>query len=211
MPKLAVLAWLVFFAVAFVYRALHQFRLTRRSGIVLPRRDAPAAEWFATVLFVSSLVLSAGSTVLASMAPEIRVFAVPATPAVWLIAGSALYTFGLCATLGAQLAMGRSWRMGLEHKERTQLVAHGPFRFVRNPIYTAMLLGVAGITALAPSPAAIAAYGLLFGALELQVRAVEEPYLTRLHGDAYRAYAARTGRFVPGVGTLRDRTARLEF
>ena len=36
--------------------------------------------------------------------------------------------------------------------------------------------------------------------LELQVRAVEEPYLLRTHGDAYRAYAARVGRFLPGVG-----------
>jgi protein-S-isoprenylcysteine O-methyltransferase Ste14 len=39
-------------------------------------------------------------------------------------------------------------------------------------------------------------------ALELQVRAVEEPYLIRSHGDAYRAYAARVGRFLPGIGRL---------
>jgi protein-S-isoprenylcysteine O-methyltransferase Ste14 len=39
-------------------------------------------------------------------------------------------------------------------------------------------------------------------ALELQVRYVEEPYLLRAHGDAYRAYASRVGRFVPGVGLL---------
>jgi protein-S-isoprenylcysteine O-methyltransferase Ste14 len=36
--------------------------------------------------------------------------------------------------------------------------------------------------------------------LELQVRAVEEPYLLRTHGDEYRVYAARVGRFLPGVG-----------
>jgi protein-S-isoprenylcysteine O-methyltransferase Ste14 len=39
--------------------------------------------------------------------------------------------------------------------------------------------------------------------VQVQVRLVEEPYLLRVHGDAYRAYAARTGRFVPGVGRLR--------
>jgi protein-S-isoprenylcysteine O-methyltransferase Ste14 len=37
-------------------------------------------------------------------------------------------------------------------------------------------------------------------ALELQVRAVEEPYLVRTHGNEYRAYASRVGRFVPGIG-----------
>jgi len=38
--------------------------------------------------------------------------------------------------------------------------------------------------------------------LELHVRHVEEPYLLQTHGDAYRAYAASAGRFVPGVGRL---------
>jgi protein-S-isoprenylcysteine O-methyltransferase Ste14 len=44
--------------------------------------------------------------------------------------------------------------------------------------------------------------GALFAALELQTRAVEEPYLLRTHGEAYAAYAARVGRFVPGLGRL---------
>jgi protein-S-isoprenylcysteine O-methyltransferase Ste14 len=39
----------------------------------------------------------------------------------------------------------------------------------------------------------------------LQVRAVEEPYLLSVHGDAYATYAARVGRFVPGVGRLATR------
>jgi protein-S-isoprenylcysteine O-methyltransferase Ste14 len=34
------------------------------------------------------------------------------------------------------------------------------------------------------------------------IRAVEAPYLLRVHGPAYAAYAARTGRFLPGVGRL---------
>jgi protein-S-isoprenylcysteine O-methyltransferase Ste14 len=36
--------------------------------------------------------------------------------------------------------------------------------------------------------------------LQIQVRLVEEPYLLRVHGDAYRRYAERTGRFVPWLG-----------
>jgi len=40
--------------------------------------------------------------------------------------------------------------------------------------------------------------------LELQVRAVEEPYLRRTHGTAYERYVAQVGRFVPALGrTLR--------
>ena len=35
--------------------------------------------------------------------------------------------------------MGRSWRIGVEEGERTDLVTGGPFAIVRNPIYASML------------------------------------------------------------------------
>ena len=35
------------------------------------------------------------------------------------------------------------------------------------------------------------------------MRLIEEPYLTAVHGDAYRDYAGRVGRFLPGVGRIR--------
>ena len=41
-------------------------------------------------------------------------------------------------------------------------------------------------------------------AQQIQVRLVEEPYLRRVHGDAYRRYAASTGRFLPWIGRVRD-------
>jgi protein-S-isoprenylcysteine O-methyltransferase Ste14 len=46
---------------------------------------------------------------------------------------------------------------------------------------------------------ALALVALVAG-VQMQVRAVEEPYLRAVHGAAYDAYAARTGRFVPGIG-----------
>lgn len=42
----------------------------------------------------------------------------------------------------------------------------------------------------------------LVGALEVQVRLVEEPYLRRMHGTAHEGYTRRVGRFVPGLGRL---------
>ncbi|MEW6267976.1 MAG: isoprenylcysteine carboxylmethyltransferase family protein [Thermodesulfobacteriota bacterium] len=83
---------------------------------------------------------------------------------------------------------------------RTALVTRGPYRHVRNPIFAFMVLAVAGLALLTPNALALAAVAALVVAIELQVKAVEEPYLERAHGEAYRAYRARTGRFVPGVG-----------
>ncbi len=53
-----------------------------------------------------------------------------------------------------------------------------------------------------PTVVSALAIGALLAALELHVRAVEEPYLTRVHGRAYRDWGRRTGRFLPGIGRL---------
>ena len=52
-----------------------------------------------------------------------------------------------------------------------------------------------------PNPVALVALALWLG-LEIQTRMVEEPYLLKVHGSAYAEYAARVGRFVPGVGRI---------
>ena len=79
----------------------------------------------------------------------------------------------------------------------------GPFELVRNPIYSAMLPTIFGLVLMAPSAPALVGFIALFVGLEIQVRLVEEPYLRRVHGNGYAAYAARVGRFVPRLGLLR--------
>lgn len=102
----------------------------------------------------------------------------------------------------AQLGMGASWRIGVNHEERTDLITGGWFSVIRNPIYTAMIVGWLGFALIVPTWLGFAAPLLVALGLELQVRAVEEPYLFRTHGDEYRAYASRVGRFVPRLGRL---------
>jgi len=104
----------------------------------------------------------------------------------------------------SQLTLGRSWRIGVDDRERTELVTRGAFRLVRNPVYSAIQLTTIGLAMLCSTPLAWFACVVQLFALEMQVRAVEEPYLARVHGDAYRAYVARVGRFVPLIG-LRPR------
>jgi protein-S-isoprenylcysteine O-methyltransferase Ste14 len=118
-------------------------------------------------------------------------------------AGFALAVCGLAATLYAQLDMGESWRVGIDTSERTKLVRTGTFRLIRNPIFAAMLVFMLGQTLLAPNPVAIAVFAIFLVAVEVSVRSVEEPYLLAVHGDDYRDYTAKVGRFVPGIGLTR--------
>jgi len=114
--------------------------------------------------------------------------------------GIALALAGIAATLWAQFAMGQSWRIGVDTEERTALVTAGPFRWVRNPIYTAMVLYSVGLALVVPNAASFAALAAIVVTLEYHVRAIEEPYLEDTHGAEYRRYAAQAGRFLPGVG-----------
>ena len=104
----------------------------------------------------------------------------------WLGLLAALAGFGLAVL--AQQTMGRSWRIGVDPKERTDLITHGVFRYVRNPIFTAMVAAQAGTTLLAPTWLAIIGVVLLAVGVALQVRRVEEPHLLAVHGAGYADY-----------------------
>jgi protein-S-isoprenylcysteine O-methyltransferase Ste14 len=119
------------------------------------------------------------------------------------ILGIVLACVGIAITVLAQFAMGDAWRVGVDPSERTGLVTNGPFSLTRNPIFTAMIPAFAGIALCAPDILTIAGVILLTVALELHVRLIEEPYLLRVHGEQYAAYAARVGRFLPGIGRIR--------
>lgn len=201
MAVAALLAYALYLLLAFVLRTVIQLRRTGSSGFkgVSGRPGSP--EWLAGVLFVVALLVGAAAPVLALAGSVGPIEALDTTAA--HTAGIVLFVAGLAVTLAAQFAMGSSWRIGVDHGERTDLVTGGPFALSRNPIFAAMIPTGLGLTLMVPSAVAIAGLAALVVALQLQVRVVEEPYLRATHGAAYEAYAARVGRFVPGVGRLR--------
>ncbi|WP_433786907.1 methyltransferase family protein [Actinomycetospora sp. CA-101289] len=153
----------------------------------------------ALVLGLAGLLLGALGLV-DPLLPLDRVSAVP-----WL--GLVVALAGFVGTVGAQQAMGRSWRIGVEATERTELVESGMFGWSRNPVFLTMTITLIGLTLVVPNVVQLSALACLAIAVEIQVRWVEEPYLLRTHGAAYARYASRVGRFVPGVGRLPQRGA----
>src|SRR6185369_14470472 len=184
MPRTALAAYVLFLLIAFVLRAVIQVRRTGRTGFVSPSAMVGAAERIVAVLFTAVLFAAAAAPAL-QLAGIVAPLAVLDRPLVHAI-GLALGFGGIALTLWAQLGMGDSWRVGVDATERTVLVTGGPFGMVRNPIFSAMLLAVAGLALLTPNVVALGAAIALLVAVEIQVRRVEEPYLERMHGDAYR-------------------------
>lgn len=177
----------------------------RRTGDLGERRGAAPG----TPQRLATFLMGVAALVSGVAAPVTELLGLPALPVldhpVPRGVGLALVVLGTIATFAAQLTMGTSWRVGVDPWERTTLVTTGPFRLVRNPIFTAVIGVFAGLTLAVPNPVAAAGLVMVIAAIEVQVRHVEEPHLLRTHCQAYRDYASRAGRFLPGVGRLHSR------
>jgi len=112
----------------------------------------------------------------------------------WIAVAVAIVAFAI--TWLCWINMGKSWRMGINPEEKTELVFSGPFAYVRNPIYglSQLLMLCAIIVAPLPLMLVVGLIHVLF--MQWEVRR-EERYLLSQHGDAYRGYLENVGRFIP--------------
>ena len=131
----------------------------------------------------------------------------PETLGVWRpprwgsVLGHTLLAAGALTAAVAQLQLGSSWQASLDERP-TELISSGIFRVVRRPTSSGVLLMLAGLAAAAPG---LWTLGFLAGtALLLTALArLDERRLEQIHGAAWRSYASKVGRFIPGLGTLR--------
>ncbi len=200
MTILALVGWVLFLLLAFILRSVMQYLSTGKTGFVgVLGRPFSAAWWGGFLFVIATIGCPIGCALdllgLLSRCPGLL------TPC-WQCVAFGLYGIGLLGTLWAQVTMGASWRIGVDPSAKTQLVTHGPFAYVRNPIFTCMMVLALGLAILVPNWVSWLSVLALLTGLELQVRIVEEPYLLRTHSDSYRRYAQATGRFVPGLGRL---------
>jgi protein-S-isoprenylcysteine O-methyltransferase Ste14 len=102
----------------------------------------------------------------------------------------------LVGTLVCWKRMGRSWRMGIDPNEKTQLIVTGPYAYVRHPIYALQSLLL--LTSFVAVPNIMMLSVMVIAMLLLQWEARrEERHLLRTHGADYAEYLRRVGRFVP--------------
>ena len=76
------------------------------------------------------------------------------------------------------------------------LVTHGPYRWVRHPFYDVVLLWGLSL-GLVTANWLLTLLVVAVAAMMVARTRIEEAKLLERFGDAYRAYAARTGRFFP--------------
>lgn len=113
------------------------------------------------------------------------------------IVGLGLLAAGLGLAVWARVYLGRNWGMPMTQKDEPELVTTGPYRFVRHPIYSGLLLALLG-SALATSWAWLVAL-VLAGSYFVYSARVEECNMARTFPRAYPGYKARTKMLIPFV------------
>ena len=193
---MAFIAYSLFLSITIVGRILLQYRLTNDHGVRLASTESSMLPKVSGILFVGSFVVILYLTLLEArgrLTPPINL------GLFGTLIGSLFCLIGTAVTAISQYQMGKAWRIGVNESERTELITHGWYAYVRNPIYSGLIIFALGLLAFIPHPYML--IGLIIGylSIELQVRYVEEPYLIRLHGAAYEAYCRETNRYFPSV------------
>ena len=116
----------------------------------------------------------------------------------WLLGiGLAIFVLGLALAVWARVYLGRNWGMPMSRKADPELVTTGPYRRIRHPIYSGIILGMVG-TAIAVSVYWLIAVALL-GAYFIYSAVIEERNMAKLFPAAYPPYKRATKMLIPYV------------
>jgi protein-S-isoprenylcysteine O-methyltransferase Ste14 len=120
-------------------------------------------------------------------------------PGAFAAAGLVLIWVGLAVRIWAVLALGRSFSTFLQVDAQQAVVTRGPYRWVRHPSYSGLLLIALGFGLGAGNWLSLLICAVLPGLALARRISVEEAELVRMLGESYRGYQRATHRLVPGL------------
>jgi protein-S-isoprenylcysteine O-methyltransferase Ste14 len=121
----------------------------------------------------------------------------PVTPSVQ-IAGLMLTVLGSLFAIWARLALGSNWSGLPTVRREHELIVRGPYALVRHPIYTGLLLAMAGSAVAADRSVWTIGWFLVALSYTVKIRQ-EERLMMETFPDQYPAYKHRTKALVPFV------------
>src|SRR2546421_3908503 len=117
----------------------------------------------------------------------------------FVFAGVVLFVAGLLLRWWSVITLGRFFTVDVTIEKDHALVERGPFRIVRHPSYTGVLLAFVGLALSLRNWAALLVILIPIGAAFIHRMNVEEDALSRALGPRYAEYMKRTKRLVPFV------------
>lgn len=126
---------------------------------------------------------------------DARIVPVAAWP---VIAGAAIVVLGLGFAMWARFYLGRNWSANVTLKQDHELIRSGPYRWVRNPIYTGMIVALIGSALARGRWAGVLAVFLMTASFWYKARK-EERVLHEAFGAEYEAYRREVASLIPFV------------
>ncbi len=195
--------WAYWIGVGMMIVRVH--RKTRKLGGLIPEQSLERGMWLVWVPLVAAWLALPYLALVRVHAP----LALPSFARLgsgyaalrWIAATGALAALLLTSLCWSR--MGTGWRMGVSESDSETLITDGMFRHVRHPIYALSMLLMACSMIVVPTIPMFVIGAVHFVLLQLKAHN-EERHLLATHGDAYRGYLARTGRFFPWPRTTHD-------
>lgn len=110
--------------------------------------------------------------------------------------GLSLAAIGAGFALWSRIMLGKNWSLAVQQKEDHELIKTGPYKIVRHPIYSGLLLLFIGHGLIVGDYRAILAVVIVFVSFWFKLKK-EEAALTDLFGDRYTQYKSETKAIIP--------------
>lgn len=112
--------------------------------------------------------------------------------------GLALAVAGAALAIWARYLLGRNWSASVQIKKGHELVVTGPYRLIRHPIYTGLLLLFLGSALMVGDWRGLLAVAIAFASFWFKLKK-EEAWMIERFGDVYRDYRGKTRALLPGL------------
>lgn len=161
------------------------------------KRTAQRQDWASRLWYLLLLVLAFALLLGAVPLDPFTRRVVPASPVADIIA-AVLCAGGVVLAIWARHAIGSNWSGIVTLKRDHELVTQGPYRYVRHPIYSAILMMFLGTALAIGRLGGFVGFVLCCASFWIKLRQ-EEALMMRHFPDEYPAYRARVKALVPYV------------
>jgi protein-S-isoprenylcysteine O-methyltransferase Ste14 len=177
-------AWIVF-AAYWVWAARTRKRVQQRESVV-------ARLLHVAYMACAFVLLSSDDPRLAALNHRF----VPDLP--WIaVLGAVLTYVGIAFAIWARRHIGRNWSGQVTIRQEHELIRSGPYAHIRHPIYTGLLLAIAGTALVIGQYRALLALAILWSGFTVKAKR-EEAILARQFGPSFDEHRRHTGFFLPG-------------
>jgi protein-S-isoprenylcysteine O-methyltransferase Ste14 len=114
------------------------------------------------------------------------------------ISGVVLLVIGLAFSVWARVHLGANWSARVTVKRDHTLIRSGPYALVRHPIYTGLLVAIAGTALLIGEWRALVGFVFFAASFFVKLRR-EEEWMSELFGAEYAAYRSEVAAIIPFV------------